>query len=410
MKKLAQKFVTVAMAGLMAVGATVAVASTDLNLDAFTMKASAAESMVSSDGLYYYSGYSITGFTEKGKNEISGNFIIPTEIDGVAITRIGFDAFAGCTSITELTIPQNITFIGNGAFANCKSLKKVTYNSSYNTAYDYLYGCTGINTFEFGKGVTAIPNNACYGLSSLKKVIFNDTVTAIGSSAFKDCSSLSDDAIDLSNVQKYGGSAFEGCTSFKKIELSEDTISIGYNAFANCTNSNLTELTIPSKVTFIGNGAFANCKSLKKVTYNSNYNTAYDYLYGCTGINTFEFGKGVTAIPKNACYGLSSLKIVIIDDKINSIGVDAFNNCSCITDIYLPRMVKNDWDNVKISGDNEILASADVTFHWGEKAPGAADSENPDISNGDEKPAFSFLEIIINLFRTFIEKLFSFLK
>ena len=43
---------------------------------------------------------------------------------------IDFDAFAGCTALTDLTIPKSVTRIGEGAFAGCGSLAKVRFEGS----------------------------------------------------------------------------------------------------------------------------------------------------------------------------------------------------------------------------------------------------------------------------------------
>ena len=58
------------------------------------------------------------GFDEK---EIT----IPNQLGGKAITVVGESAFAKCTGIEKVMIPEGITTIENGAFFGCESLKTV---------------------------------------------------------------------------------------------------------------------------------------------------------------------------------------------------------------------------------------------------------------------------------------------
>src|SRR4029077_59472 len=52
----------------------------------------------------------------------SGAVTIPSTINGLPVTSIGDYAFFGCTSLTNVTIPNSVTNIGYAAFNTCTSL------------------------------------------------------------------------------------------------------------------------------------------------------------------------------------------------------------------------------------------------------------------------------------------------
>lgn len=61
------------------------------------------------------------------------------------VTAIADDAFEDCVYITEITIPEGVTYIGSLAFKNCKSLKSIDIpRSLVNCSYDAFEGCSDV--------------------------------------------------------------------------------------------------------------------------------------------------------------------------------------------------------------------------------------------------------------------------
>ncbi len=85
------------------------------------------------------------------------------------------------------------------------------------------------------------------------KVAIPKSVTAIGNSAFRECSSLVRITIPES-VTAIGDHGFARCCSLESIIIPESVTAIGNGVFHNC--SSLGSITIPKSVTHIGECAF----------------------------------------------------------------------------------------------------------------------------------------------------------
>lgn len=94
------------------------------------------------------------------------NSIIPS--DG-SVDYLSDDSFNGCTSLTNITIPDTILYMGS-AFSDCSGLINIVIPNS----------------------VTRIESSAFSGCSSLTSITIPDSVTWIGDSSFSGCSSLTD--------------------------------------------------------------------------------------------------------------------------------------------------------------------------------------------------------------------------
>jgi len=163
------------------------------------------------------------------------NFTIPT-----SVISIGNSAFQNCKTLNSITtIPSNVTSIGEAAFQGCETLTNIIIPNSVTSLGPAAFqDCTGLNFIEFGSGISAIPQTACQGCTNLSSVIFDGPIIGMGDSAFA------------------------GCTNLSTINISSVSGTIGLSAFAG---SGLTSISIPNGVTSIGSGAFDSCASLSAV-------------------------------------------------------------------------------------------------------------------------------------------------
>ena len=264
------------------------------------------ESITVSENNALYSSYEGILYN-KAKTEI---MLVPKGIKSVSfpdsITSIRDYAFSDCGLFTSLIIPDNIKSIGFQAFYNCSSLTNVIISDSVTSIDGNVFiGCvslTSITVESSNKNFKSIDGNLyskdgktllLYAIGkTAKSFTIPNSVTSIGNSAFRDCSSLTSIIIPDS-VTSIGDYAFSDCGSLISLIIPDNITSIGFRVFYNCCS--LTSITIPDNITSIGGSAFENCRSLKDINFNGTKNqwnaieksnswndTTGDYTVHCT--------------------------------------------------------------------------------------------------------------------------------
>lgn len=155
--------------------------------------------------------------------------------------------FKGCTSLTSITIPENVGRIARGAFTDCPLSHLAV--SPENIIFDSRDDCnaiieTGSATLLFGCAATTIPET----------------------------------------IETLGEGAFENCKELTAVTLPEGLTTIGARCFKGCTG--LETLTIPTTVTVIRQEAFAYCENISTIYTEQPIPplTAPDAFEGCTPI------------------------------------------------------------------------------------------------------------------------------
>ena len=211
----------------------------------------------------------------------------------------------------DVVIPEKTRYIGEGAFQNNKSL----------------------TTVKIPNNVSRIMENAFSGCVSLESVDFPDNLYGILASAFKGCERLTE--IDLTSTSNYfslGDSAFEGCNNLRTVKLPDNLTQIGNRAFYN---TSLESVTIPQKIYYIGEEAFAQNGYLQSLTFSHTDKSTVQLqigdraFYDC-GNFYYDDGSGTNS-------GFTS---VSLPKCLYSLGNEVFAQCSRLQSVSMP-LIRN---------------------------------------------------------------------
>lgn len=307
----------------------------------------------------------ITKYTGPG-----GQLTIPDKINGMPVTGIGNSAFAGCTGLTSVVIPNSVTDIGVLAFCRCVGLTRVNIPASVTTVGDAMFAyCNEL------AAVTVDPANPAFS-SSADGVMFNKdktglilcpngkagsyevpaSVTQIRPNAFEGCLKLTTVVIPK-GVKRIEGYTFKGCANLTSVTIPDSVTSIGRVAFQFCTN--LARITIPNSVTSIEGDAFHGCTKMAGVTIPASVTTmGVTPFFACTEMTAITVDEANPAFASADGVLFDKQKTVLLHCPAGKSGIYtvpagvtridrwAFGNCMKLTGIAMPASVTEIGDRV----------------------------------------------------------------
>ena len=351
------------------------------------------------------------------------------------VTSIGLGSFYGCTGLKSVHIPADVTVIQDYAFNSCDALEFIYFGGteeqwsqvSIQNNNQPLYSATVIasdttagirlnstslnlnigdtyqlsahiildeeeeNVFTWtssdpsvasvdneglvtaaGKGdaritvqTTSGKYSAACDITVIKPIIYgNDgsfnykiqddevTITSLVSDAGLN------DAVIPDEIQGYPvtgieNSAFSGKTELSSVTLPSTLRWIGSNAFSGCFG--LTNISIPDGLESIGDYAFTNCSSLKRIVLpNSVTSIGKELFTDCFSLKTAVLPDGITVIPDQLFYN-SALKAVVIPASVTEISYYALGFINLQAIVF--KGTSKQWNNITLGEGNEFSSS-----------------------------------------------------
>ena len=238
---------------------------------------------------------------EAGYNK-QNRMIYYTSTDGQTVSPKSSNAFGASiisnvyeNSVGVITFDADVTKIGYRAFENCVTLKSIHIPESVTGLGTYAFkGCKGLQQFS---GKFASDDGCCllvgngkvlhsYVGDSDKEYSVPDGITEIDASAFYE--SNIESVILPSTCLNIGSSAFEK-SSLKSIHFPKFMENIGAYAFSGCQN--LESVVLPEGITYLEDGTFYECINLSSMTLPESLQYILGYPFEeCDSLSEF-YGK-----------------------------------------------------------------------------------------------------------------------
>ena len=248
-------------------------------------------------------------------------------------TRIGNNAFKGCSSLKDISVrcTEGGT-IGAYAFKDCAVLAYLYLSGSIDeTAFE---GCTGVTRlYWYGGNATTYTSGMQSPMYPMRSSVEHISIYgAVPAHFFESFSALQ----EVTSNSKF----FDNIKNTNLYQMK-----IGDHAFAYCYG--LKEVQVAGE---IHPDAFYSCSSLAKVTYRggflaqsqipTDYDEGFfysikDYVTSFTIEETSTNNVPNAFIPSYLCYGMKKLTSVTIPDYVSGIGIGAFKECSGLTTVSI---------------------------------------------------------------------------
>lgn len=264
------------------------------------------------------------------------------------------------SKLAAFEIPKQVTALKTGCFENT-NLKTIDLSGIITLDNSIFFNCLSLREIILPETITEIPDNFCLRCQRLEKIDLSH-VKAIGTNAFSGCSNLNAGSLSAKIYQH----AFEG-TAIRHLEI-KDISKIHEGAYRCCDK--LESVTISGNG-IIPSGLFAECSRLKNITINEGITIIGESAFSETVIKKLVLPSTVIAVNDNAFAYCGQLEKAVLDERLDSIGYQAFMNTTSLSEISIPDKVEyigskcfsySGIKNVKLPKNDFFTVIYDKTF------------------------------------------------
>lgn len=251
-----------------------------------------------------------------------------------SLRTIGKNAFKGCTSVEEVTIPKGILTVSNSAFEGCSGLTDVTIAAKTINAKAFAE-CKNLKAVKMEEGVTTIQGMA-FANTQISAVTIPSTLTTAGTTKE---GTIEKGPFAGTMIATVHGQTEDSTEAQEGATILPETQKIPDNLFLGCTS--IIDVQIPETVTEIGQKAFKDASSVENVTF---------------AVNT-ETGKvkGVEKIGISAFDGCSSLRELVLPETVTEVLQGAFANEGALVKADMSRAASlKKWEKESFKGDTAL--------------------------------------------------------
>lgn len=281
-----------------------------------------------------------------GVREIKSKAFEGTSISNISflgskqLEIIGAEAFAGCEKLRKVDV-SNVVEIHPLAFNDCRNITDVaiTVTSSIIANSYKFYSFFEVNKNDFKK----------YEL--LNKVKVYVPTGEIPDSFFEDCTNVQEIEI-VGEIKKIGARAFKNCNNLKTLTIDFEGNAIEEETFYGCRK--LLSLPVFKTVEIIENGAFRECGTIDKLTFDLIKELGKNVFQDCSNLIEVKFNYDGELLPEYSFSGCYSLKKYDFLKKVKRIGAYALAKMTFDEKFEIPVSIKgiqtNAFDNCIFEG------------------------------------------------------------
>ena len=188
------------------------------------------------------------------KDYVAYNNAQITELVAPNLTKMGRDAFSGCTSLLKADYPLCTSLSNSNHFSGCTKLAEVNLPLLTGITGSMFTNCKALASISL-PSATDMSTGAFSGCTSLSSVNLPALTGNVKQNAFNGCTSLEEITLPLTGGLEVA-TCFAGCTALKKVDLGVNAKTLkGTNTFQNCTALETVILRYDGVVT-ANNGVF----------------------------------------------------------------------------------------------------------------------------------------------------------